>query len=993
MFFAIFIAVAAGVGFGMHHFGFIDASLIQIKYQLNMLQSRSLPYPPETFVGRERELNELVESLSFSHHEHRVVNIVGPPGIGKTTLAIHVGQKIVAAGVVVHYINVAEFPDELVQQVLAEKVLKSAEIITDKAGDFERLLRWARECSYYNLLILDNCDDVLNYQKEKFQTAVQKIVETSPKVKVLMTSREISITLNYMKQHKTSELSMESACDLLAKKVPVEANLTAEGREKIAELTGKIPLALQIIASLLSMSIPPSPEEIISELEKEPIKTLSHDAVPEDSKVNVSFSLSYKYLNIILKKIASYIAYFPGSFSKEAAIFSVVDLMHGSSHEGREEIITRALRSLLERSLLEYDKRTKRYLYHRLIREFFRIKNVNHGNKLESFLSGFNRYFSNKLYEFAGAFHTHHERSLSFLDTERHNIQLLLDNLAGQNIKLQDDFLTAITALSLSLDLKFLTCRFTSEELLGPVSGSLTYLDKHIKQYIKQINPSPMESDCIYQPKISVTVSRMICTYELLIRHLSNIENQLHGHEVAARVYGDRKDIMEDIKPNITSKHVYINFLKQLAHYYHLLGLNDAEIDCHRRILEYSGDITGKCKFEKCRYDDTAKLYVVMGDYQEAAHLYELSLSKEQHNDVMKKVEIIYDLLWIYDQLSLKDKVNDFFEKLNSMQEEIMSIPSSQIFMHHSIVMNIIHLYGQNSLYRPKYAHKLGMKLFESLSVIGPVDKFDEEKLMTAVRLVKSMFRDRYYKETIELGEQILKQNVIDSVRLALQTLIGRAKIHIYGYFSSSVSAGLDDLETVFDDPSTDKETRAKLCWYLIFRPINHFSSCSPVNLHPFELLRKIWLILFKTVPPRNSEYRMPLVYSTTIKPKEQLGTLNDQHDISIVGKRLNLWEEISTHFQFIVSVKQLVQYYLFRLTEFCINSNILRIVINIISVVIRLWIFHKICMFIWKCNCFNSEDVQELCFMLAPIVCILALFLGPALLILYIRYLQVLSI
>ena len=975
----------------MHYFGITQ----RVRYQINMLQSSSLPYPPKTFVGREQELNELVEfiSKSFSNDEHRVMNIIGPPGIGKTTLAIHIGHKMVATGVVVHHINVAEFPEEQVQQVLAEKVLKSAEIITDKVGDFERLLRWARECYWYNLLILDNCDDALNYQKEKFQTAVQKIVETSPKVKVLMTSREISITLNYMKQHKTSELSMESACDLLAKKVPVEVNLTAEEREKIAELTGKIPLALQIIASLFSMSIPPSSEEIISELENEPIKTLSHDAVPEDSKVNVSFSLSYKYLRNNLKIIASYVAHFPGSFTKEAAIFSVVDLMHGGTHEERAADITRALRSLIERSLLEYDMRKKRYYYHRLIREFFRIKNVNHGNKLESFLSGFNRFFSNKLYEFAGAFHTHHKPSLSFLDTERHNIQLLLESLAGQKITQKDDFISAITALAISLDLDFLTCRFTSEELLGPVRGSLTYLDQHIKQYMTQVDPGPMKLDCNYEVKISVTFHRLICTYESLIHHLSEIENQLHGHEVAARVYGDRKDIMEDIIPYMKSRHVYIDFLKRLAHYYHLLGLKDAVIDTHRHIISHSQALTNECKSDKCRYDDIAKLYVSLGEHEEAARFYELSLSTELHNGVILKVEIMYKLLKVYEQLRLYDKVSDLLEKLISisMQEEIMSSPASQIFRYNDVVRNIIKLYRQHGYH--EYAYKLEEKLFESLSAIGA--KQAEDTLKTGVKLVRSTFYDRNYQKTLELGGQIVKMNVTDTEKREVQILIGRAKFH-----SGYLSAGLDDLETVFGDTGTDKETRAKLCWYLMFRPTKHFGYCSPIKLRlytVYELARTFWLILFKTVPQLKFTNRVSLPFEAFIRPARQFDTLSHQHDLSTMGKEVNIWNEISTHFHFIDSIKQLlhlIQYYAVHTTLFCINSNSLRVLFNVASVLFRLWMFFKFFKFSLK---FISFAVEHWCFtltILSPFVIILVVLVVVFVVLpFYLHHLKVLSI
>ena len=294
----VVIGIILVTGFVLvQYLGVMDI-ITPLRYQLNIVQSKSLPYPSKTFVGRQEKLEELTEYISFSNDNFRIVNLVGAPGIGKSTLAIHIGHKMIAAGVTIHYVDIADFPDEQVQQVLAEKILESAQIVTDKVGNFYHLLKWARSCQYwYNLLILDNCDDALNNQKEKFQEAIERIVKESVNIKVLMTSREISLHLDYLKQCKTYELSLKSACDLLIEKVPVEVNLTSENREAIAKLTGKIPLALQIIASLLMLPSPPSPEEIIRELEKRPIKTLSHDKLPENRQVNASFSLSYRYLS------------------------------------------------------------------------------------------------------------------------------------------------------------------------------------------------------------------------------------------------------------------------------------------------------------------------------------------------------------------------------------------------------------------------------------------------------------------------------------------------------------------------------------------------------------------------------------------------------------------------------------------------------------------------------------------------------------------------
>ena len=876
----------------MQCLGIVDI-VTPLRYQVNLIQSRSLTFPSKTFVGRQKKLEDLTEYISFSNDNFRIVNVVGAPGIGKSTLATHVGHKMIASGVTVHYINIAEFPDEQVQQVLAAKVLESAQIVTNKVGDFSRLLKWARDCYWYNLLILDNCDDALNNQKESFQKAIERIVEESVNVKVLMTSREIFLHLDYLKQCKIDELSLESACDLLIEMVPAEIKLTSESREAIANLTGKIPLALQIIASLLTSPSAPSPEEIIWELEKHPIKTLSHDKLPENRQVNVSFSLSYKYLSKELQIIGSYLAYFPGSFTKEAAAYSIAHLMHGTSYEHKEDMVVSGLRSLVERSLLEHDARSQteeRFHYHRLIREFFHIQNGDHESKLESFLSGFHRFYSNALYHTAISFNVNHKRSLAFLDTERHNIQLLLDDLAAHKINQQEEFISVITALAIALDTDFLTCRFTREELLKPLKNGLTHLDHHVMKYMTQLSPGPVKFDCDYEPQISFTSHRLVCSYETLIHNVAEIENQIHGSEFALRVYGDRKDIMESIKQSQNIE-PYLEFMKRLAHYYQIEGFKDEEIECYKRINEHRRIFTEIiCKEEKCRYVDVARMHVSLGNDREAANFYELSLSKE-HLGVLQKVEIFLELVKIYEHLHLYDKSVEFFARLLLIHSEIMNASASQIFRYNDDVWNLIHLYKQKQFYYE--AAMLEQKLLESLSDIGTIP--DEQTLMSGVDAVRRLFHDRNYEGSIQFGQQILQALAQDNngiigttesdvAKQEIKILIGRGKFH-----SGDFSSGLDDLETALAAVA-NIETHANLiCKYLIFRPSQYFSLCSALKVHPYTTIFKfgqtLWYLML--LPPLALTSETKHLFD---RPEGQPFAGSTSKDIVGVESKLELW-------------------------------------------------------------------------------------------------------
>ena len=235
-----------------------------IMYHWNLIHSKSLPYPSKNFVGREKEMKKVSKLLDFGNSEIRIVNIYGSPGFGKSTLAIHVGHRMVQAGVIVHYVNMDDLPDKDIKIALAEKILEASEIISTKNVTFERLLRWARDHSSRMLITLDNCDDLLHKKKEEFQQAIVKIVEQSENIKIILTSRKVVAFLKYIEYFKVEELSSVASFQLLEYKVSSRITISMEEKEQIAYLTGNVPLALHIIGSILLL--PNSPSPVVSSL-------------------------------------------------------------------------------------------------------------------------------------------------------------------------------------------------------------------------------------------------------------------------------------------------------------------------------------------------------------------------------------------------------------------------------------------------------------------------------------------------------------------------------------------------------------------------------------------------------------------------------------------------------------------------------------------------------------------------------------------------------
>ena len=335
-----------------------------IMYTFNLYHSKTLPYASENFAGRETELREIIKLVDFSSNpnDFRIVNIIGSPGFGKSTLVIHVGHEIVRNGLLVLYVDLADFPrDQPVKQVLADKIIEGAQISSQFGVKFDRLLRWAHECYQNTLLILDNCDDILHERKqmEEFQNALQKLVEASKNLKILMTSCKEIVTDPYSRFYSVSELSLNASCELLKYREQKGIKLTPYQRERIANLTGNVPLALHIMKSLLDRIGAPSPDELIKQLVAEPIETLSPRDFQSNKQVKATFDLSYRYLDPELQVFGAHLALFPGSFTEEAAM-SVFGNVSEYDDTCRKEICE-SLQYLVRCSLLSYNQRKNRY--------------------------------------------------------------------------------------------------------------------------------------------------------------------------------------------------------------------------------------------------------------------------------------------------------------------------------------------------------------------------------------------------------------------------------------------------------------------------------------------------------------------------------------------------------------------------------------------------------------------------------------------------------
>ncbi|MCP2250865.1 helix-turn-helix transcriptional regulator [Lentzea aerocolonigenes] len=135
-----------------------------------------LPGHDDAFVGRERELAELLSLL----RKHRLLTLVGSAGIGKTRLAVEVARRHRRVEVRTVELGRLSRPDQVVQ-AFAEAVG-----VYQHAGVALRTTLLAELGSRRILLLVDNCEHLI----EECCAVVDALLARCPHVQVLATSRE-----------------------------------------------------------------------------------------------------------------------------------------------------------------------------------------------------------------------------------------------------------------------------------------------------------------------------------------------------------------------------------------------------------------------------------------------------------------------------------------------------------------------------------------------------------------------------------------------------------------------------------------------------------------------------------------------------------------------------------------------------------------------------------------------------------------------------------
>ncbi|MHB9757046.1 ATP-binding protein [Streptomyces sp. BYX5S] len=270
---------------------------------------RAFPRGVDDFVGRRPELERLAALAEVSEGRQPVVVAVsGPPGAGKTTLALHTARELADrfpdGQLMVDLRGMDEeppAPGELMLGVL--KALRVADRELSKAGadghaELYRHLLAERRC----LLVLDNARD---------EAQVRPLLPGSGAALVLVTSRRMLTGLDSVERLPLGELSPAEATALLGSLVGAER--TAAEPEALAEVArrcGHLPLALRVAGNLLATRTGWPVARLAERLARDERRL---DALSAgDVRVSAAFDLSYQQLTPPAARLLRRLSLVPG---------------------------------------------------------------------------------------------------------------------------------------------------------------------------------------------------------------------------------------------------------------------------------------------------------------------------------------------------------------------------------------------------------------------------------------------------------------------------------------------------------------------------------------------------------------------------------------------------------------------------------------------------------------------------------------------------------
>jgi predicted ATPase len=261
---------------------------------LKTISNTNLPRPASSFVGREREIDDVSAAIS---NGARLLTLTGPGGSGKTRLAIEAASAVVPefkAGV--FWVGLAPLRDPALVVDAIAKTLGAKDDLADHIRERELLL------------LLDNLEQVIDAAPD-----VASLVERCPNLRVLVTSREL-LRVRGEVEYRVVPLADPDAVELFCTRAHAEPDETIR---ELCRALDNLPLAIELAAARASAL---SPEQILARLSgRLDVLRGGRDADPRQQTLRATIAWSYELLDEDERGLFARLSVFAGGCTLESA--------------------------------------------------------------------------------------------------------------------------------------------------------------------------------------------------------------------------------------------------------------------------------------------------------------------------------------------------------------------------------------------------------------------------------------------------------------------------------------------------------------------------------------------------------------------------------------------------------------------------------------------------------------------------------------------------
>ena len=342
------------------------------------LPSSELPEPDDNFVGRDGLVDmvsdKALQPAAKKSKSVQVQSLVGPPGFGKTSIAVAVGHTCQTAGMKVVFINLRGVQDiNTVHSVVSTRlreVKKSTASASPEKSKVESEPAAPESKKSGTLVILDNAEDCMTSNADsnvQLQDVIKSLISSrQPRIHILLTSRvhfKVHAVEFKLEQHNVGCLDSVKAIALL-QSVCDEHSMTNQQASVIVEHCGYVPLAIRIAASLLWYY---SVQELVQLFKEIGLNVFNDYDLKPDHRILCLLKVALRRLPQEDKDMFYALSQFPTSFSSAAACAIV-----NYSDEAPSLVHLHRFSRLVKICFLEYNQFRDRYSMQPFISEFGR---------------------------------------------------------------------------------------------------------------------------------------------------------------------------------------------------------------------------------------------------------------------------------------------------------------------------------------------------------------------------------------------------------------------------------------------------------------------------------------------------------------------------------------------------------------------------------------------------------------------------------------------